>query len=142
MTSSMFEALLIEEAGDRATARLHHILPLMLLSFTKAEAHARSLAAASPGRIIDPIASACLAEARVLLLRPASTRASQRAGLFAAIFALDAAASREPECYAPAHQAVRALVLSALDEVVALELAGSIEVDVHAEPLALERLGN
>lgn len=137
MQPSMSEALLIEETGDRATGRLHQLLTLLLLSFADGEARARSLAAASPDRIIDPVASACFAEARELLLRPAGTDAELRAGLFAAVFALDAAATREPECYGSVHRGVRTLVLTALDEVVAREFASVHDSSIEPDPLAL-----
>lgn len=138
MQASMSEALLIEETGDRATDRLHQLLTLARLSFADGEARARSLAAARQGRIIDPVASACFAEARELLLRPAGERAELRAGLFAAIFALDAAATREPECYGLVYRGLRTLALTALDEVVALELASTHEFDTKPDPLAPE----
>lgn len=142
MKLSMPQALLIEETGDRALGRLDQLLTLVLLCFAEAEARAHAIAGADPSRIIDPVASACLLEARELLLRPAKTSAGLRAGLFAALFALDAAASREPECYGPVHQAIRALALDALDEVIALELAGSLGVELQAEQPAGERMSN
>jgi hypothetical protein len=110
----MSEALLIEEAGDRAIHRLHQLLTLVLLGFEEGEARARGLVDAEPRRIIDPVATACFGEARELLLR---------GHLFPALFALEAAAMREPECYGATHHTIRKLVLASLEQVVALEMA-------------------
>jgi hypothetical protein len=122
----MSDVLLIEETGDRAIRRLHQLLTLVLLGFEEGEARARALANAEPRRIIDPVASACFGEARELLVRGA---------LFAALFALEAAALREPECYGPTHQTVRKLVLDSLERVVALEMANA---EYDADDLASE----
>ena len=138
----MSDALLIEEAGDRAIHRLHQLLTLVLLGFEDGEARARSLAAANPDRIIDPVASACFGEARELLVRAAGSCVQLRSGLFAGMFALDAAAVREPECYGLAHRAIRKLVLDALDEVVALELANAELGELVVEELASEPARN
>jgi hypothetical protein len=116
----MPEALLIEEAGDRAIHRLHQLLTLVLLSFEEGETRARALVTAESRRIIDPVATACFGEARELLLR---------GGLFAALFALEAAAMREPECYGATHHTVRKLVFASLDQVVALEMATQHDAD-------------
>lgn len=137
----MSEALLIEEAGDRAAQRLHSLLTLLLLAFESGEADARALVAAQPQRVIDPVASACYGEARGYLLRPTASAEQVRAGLFAGLFALDVAASREPECYASTHRAIRKLVLEALDEVVALELANA-EHEHTAEELSTDQISN
>ncbi|MFO7563427.1 MAG: hypothetical protein R6X02_12350 [Enhygromyxa sp.] len=123
----MSQALLIEEAGDRATRRLHQLLTLVLLGFEEGEARARDLVSATPDRIIDPVASACFGEARELILR---------GSLFAALFALDAAAAREPDCYHLAQQAIRRVVLAALDDVVALELASAERGEIEELELA------
>jgi hypothetical protein len=123
----MSEVLLIEEAGDRAMHRLQQLLTLVVLGFEEGEARARALAAAAPDRIIDPVASACFGEARELLLQ---------GRLFAALFALDAAATREPDCYRLAQQSIRQVVLAALDDVVALELAAAQQSDAALDSLA------
>lgn len=138
----MPEALLIEEAGDRAIDQLHQLLTLVLLRFEAGEARARTIMLAESGRIIDPVASACFAEARELLLRPAGTFEQLRAGLFAALVGLDIAATREPDCYGAAHQAVRKLVFAALDDVVALELSAAEHEDPSTSPLTPERTCN
>lgn len=138
----MSEALLIEEAGDRAMDRLTQLLTLVLLGFEAGEARARSIMLSQPERIIDPVASALFGEARELLLRPARTAEQLRASLFAALFGLDAAASREPECYGAAHQAIRKLVFAALDEVVAHELADAQQEDAGTDGLTPERSYN
>jgi hypothetical protein len=144
MTVPMSEALLIEEAGDRAAGRLLQLLTLVMLSFDEGEARARALMLAQPERIIDPVASACFAEARGLLMRAGGSRGERRVNLFAALFALDVAARAEPECYAATHRAIRALGFAALDEAVARELAGarSDSDAAEAEPLASEPSGN
>lgn len=130
----MSEALLIEEAGDRAIDRLHQLLTLVLLAFEEGEARARTIMAQAE-RILDPVASACFSEARELVLRPAGSAMQ----LFAAVMALDVAASREPECYGPTHQAIRGLVFTALDDVVALELAAaSSDSEEGTDPLTPE----
>lgn len=131
----MYEALLIEEAGDRAIHRLHQLLTLVLLGFEEGEARARSLAAATPDRIIDPVASACFGEARELLLRATGAGVEPRGSLFAALFALDAAAAHEPDCYSPAQQAIRRIVLAALEDVVAIELADGLPGDPALDEL-------
>ncbi|HLT38412.1 MAG TPA: hypothetical protein VK034_19130 [Enhygromyxa sp.] len=138
----MSEALLIEEAGDRAINRLHQLLTLVLLGFEDGEARARALAAAEPDRIIDPVASACFGEARELLTRAAGSRVQLRGGLFAAVCALDVAATREPDCYRLVHQAIRRLVLDALDDVVALELANAELGEAIVDELAVEPARN
>lgn len=142
MKSSMSEATLIEEAGDRAAQRLQSLLTLVLLAFEAAEARALALAEAKLDRIIDPVASACFGEAREFLLRPAASAEQLRAGLFAALFALDVAATREPDCYQVTHQNIRQLVLAALDEAVALELAHAAEDTLGAEVLVPEQICN
>jgi hypothetical protein len=129
----MSEALLIEEAGDRAIHRLQQLLTLVLLGFEDGEARACSLAAATPDRIIDPVASACFGEARELLLRATGAGVQLRGSLFAALFALDAAAAREPDCYRLSQQAIRRIVLAALDDVVAIELANGQPGDAALE---------
>jgi hypothetical protein len=136
MTVPMSEALLIEEAGDRAAGRLLQLLTLVMLSFDEGEARARALMLAQPERIIDPVASACFAEARGLLMRAGGSSGERRVELFAALFALDIAARAEPECYAATHHAIRALGLAALDETVACELAVVGSNPAHAEPYA------
>lgn len=138
----MSDALLIEEAGDRAIDRLHQLLTLVLLGFEEGEARARAIMLAEPNRILDPIASACFAEARELLLRPAGKAAQLRAGLFTALFGLDVAATREPDCYALAHQAIRKVMFAALDQVVALELAEAEREHPDTAPLTPERICN
>jgi hypothetical protein len=130
----MSEALLIEEAGDRAIDRLHQLLTLVLLAFEEGEARARTILAQAE-RILDPVASACFAEARELVLRPAGSAMQ----LFAAVMALDVAASREPDCYGATHQAIRGLGFTALDDVVALELAAaSSDSEEGTDPLTPE----
>jgi hypothetical protein len=132
----MSDALLIEEAGDRAIDRLHQLLTLVLLAFEEGEARARSIMLAE--RIIDPVASACFGEARELLLRPAAGAVQ----LFAAVMALDVAASREPDCYGAVLQAIRGLVFGALEDVVALELAAAGSEAEGTDPLTPERTCN
>ena len=138
----MSEPLLTEEAGDRAACRLQSLLTLVSLAFDAAEANARTFAIAEPDRIIDPVASACFAEARELLLRPAVDAEQLRAGLFTALFGLDAASSREPELYRTTHQLVRSLVLEALDEVVELELAAAEAGSALVSVFVLGRICN
>lgn len=138
----MTEALLIEEAGDRAIARLHQLLTLVLFGFEQGEARARAMVVASPDRIIDPVASACFGEARELLLRAASSGGQVRGGLFAALFALDAAASREPDCYGLTHRAIRRIVHEALEDTVAQELANAERGDAALDELAAEQARN
>jgi hypothetical protein len=124
----MSEELLIEETGERAADRLQSVLTLVVLAFEAGEAQACALRRAQPIRILDAVASACFAEARELLTRPVDDPGQLRTNLFTALFGLDAAASREPECYAPTYQTLRELALMALDEVVALELAHADEL--------------
>ena len=134
----MSEALLIEEAGDRAIDRLHQLLTLVLLAFEEGEAQARTIVLAEAQRILDPVASACFGEARELVLRPAGGAVQ----LFAAVMALDVAATREPDCYGATYQAIRGLVFTALDDVVALELAAASSDSDGTDPLTPERSCN
>jgi hypothetical protein len=138
----MSEALLIEETGERAAERLQSALTLVVLAFEAGEARARARRLEQPSRIIDAIASACFGEARELLTRPVDELGQLRGNLFTALFALDAAASREPECYASTYQTLRKFALAALDEVVALELANAEDLQPHEQAESSERWAN